>query len=214
MTTKFETKIIGALLERLENDGLDTALGYGIAVCGANPHITKSVLSSAPEPLKTLLDATFAVKKSKQRIARAAMATSQAKVIQARNQANEVFVSDFESAQRIGQGTVFLASLTMAERALCKATKKEIAAAVAMRRNCVRSTKVKEILRCNDTELKRWSEDGRLPVMFRRRMPSSFGIVLDVRHWDAALIQEALEHLPQWREEDARPKRRKHAPNE
>lgn len=209
MTTKFETRIIGRLLDRLDKDGLNAALEYGIAVCDGNPQVTKAVLSSAPEPLKTMLDASFAVRRSRKKIAHDAMAARQSEVIQARNIANEAFVSDFESARRIGQATVFLAGLTMAERALCNATKKELDAAVDMRRNCVRSTKLKEILGCTETELKRWSADGRLPVMFRRRMPSSVGVTLDVRHWDAGLIQEALQHLPQWREDDAHAKRGK-----
>jgi hypothetical protein len=209
MPTKVETKIIRCLLECLSKDGLNAALEYGIAVCGGNPPITRAVLSNSPEPLKTMLDAALAVKRSRQQIAHDAMAARQAEVIQARDIANAAFISEFESARRIGQATVFLAGLTMAERALCKATKKEVDAAIDMRRNCVRSTKVKEILECTDTELKTWSEDGRMPVMFRRRMPSSVGVTLDVRHWDAALIQEALEHLPQWREDDAHAKRRK-----
>jgi len=209
MPTKFETKIIGRLLERLGKDGLNAALEYGIAVCGGNPPITKAVLLNAPEPLKTMLAAGFAVKRSKQQIAHEAMAARQAEVIQARALANAAFISEFESARRIGQATVFLAGLTMAERALCKATKKEVDAAIDMRRNCVRSTKLKEILQCTDTELKRWSEDGRLPVMFRRRMPSSVGVTLDVRHWDAVLVQEALQHINQWREDDVLAKRRK-----
>jgi hypothetical protein len=209
MPTRFESKIIGRLLERLAKDGLNAALEYGIAVCGGNPQITRAVLSSAPEPLKTMLDASFAVKRSRQQIAHDAMAARQAQVTQARNLANEAFTSEFESARRIGQAAVFLTGLTMAERALCKATKNEVDAAIAMRRNCVRSTKLKEILLCSDTELKRWSEDGRLPVMFRRRTPSSVGVTLDVRHWDAALVQEALQHINQWREDDVLAKRRK-----
>ena len=209
MTTKFETKIIGRLLDRLDKEGLDAALEYGIAVCGGNPQITRAVLSSAPEPLKTMLGASFAVKRSRQQMAHDAMVARQAEVIQAMNLANEAFISDFESARRIGQAAVFLAGLTMAERALCNATKKEVDAAVDMRRNCVRSTKLKEILKCTETELKRWSTDGRLPVMFRRRMASSVGVTLDLRHWDGVLIQEALQHLSQWREDDARAKRRK-----
>jgi len=209
MPTKFETKIIGRLLERLGKDGLNATLEYGIAVCGGNPQITRAVLLNTPEPLKTMLDASFAVKTSKQKIAHDAMATRQAQVIQARNLANASFISEFESARRIGHATVFLAGLTMAERTLCKATKKEVDAAIDMRRNCVRSTKLKEILRCTDAELKRWSEDGRMPVMFRRRMPSSVGVTLDVRHWDVALVQEALQHINQWREDDVLAKRRK-----
>ena len=209
MATKFETRIIGRLLDRLAKNGLDVALEYGIAVCGGNPQVTRAVLSSAPEPLKTMLDASIAVKRSSQQMAHDAMAARQAEVIQARNLANEAFNADFESARRIGQAVVFLAGLTMAERALCKATKKEVEAAIDMRRNCVRSTKLKEILQCSDTELKRWSEDGRLPVMFRRRMPSSVGITLDVRHWDGTLVQEALLHINQWREDDVLAKRRK-----
>ena len=174
-----------------------------------NPQVTKAVLSNAPEPLKTMLDAAFAVKMSRQRIAHNAMVARQAQATQAKNLADEAFISDFESARRIGQATVFLAGLTMNERALCKATNKEIDAAVDMRRNCVRSTKLKEILGCTDTELKRWSDDGRLPVMFRGRMPSSAGITLDVRHWDGALIQDAVGHLAQCRADDALAKRRK-----
>lgn len=209
MPTKFEAKIIGRLLERLGKDGLDAALEYGIAVCGGNPQITKAVLLNTPEPLKTMLDAAFAVKRSRQQIAHDAMAARQAQVIQARSLANAAFISEFESARRIGQATVFLAGLTMAERALCKATKKEVDAAIDMRRNCVRSTKLKEILQCTDAELKRWSEDGRMPVMFRRRMPSSVAVTIDVRHWDVALVQEALQHINQWREDDVLAKRRK-----
>ena len=209
MPTKFEKKIIGRLLERLSKDGLNAALEYGIAVCGGNPPITRAVLLNAPEPLKTMLAAAFEVKRSKQQVAHAAMAARQAEFIKARDLANAAFISEFESARRIGQATVFLAGLTMAERALCKATKKEVDAAIEMRRNCIRSTKLKEILQCTDTELKRWSEDGRMPVMFRRRMPSSVGVTLDVRHWDAALVQEALQHINQWREDDVLAKRRK-----
>jgi hypothetical protein len=209
MPTNFETKIIGRLLDRLGKDGLNAALEYGVAVCGSNPPITKAVLLNTPEPLKTMLDATFAVKRPRQQIAHEAMCARQAEVIQARNLANAAFISEFESARRIGQATVFLAGLTMSERALCKATNKEVDAAIDMRRNCVRSTKLKEILQRTDTELKRWSADGRLPVMFRRRMPSSVGVTLDVRHWDAALVQEALEHINQWREDDVLAKRRK-----
>jgi hypothetical protein len=48
MPTKFETKIIGRLLERLGKDGLNAALEYGVALCGGNPPITKVVLSNAP----------------------------------------------------------------------------------------------------------------------------------------------------------------------
>lgn len=209
MTTKFESRIIGRLLDRLSKDGLDAAFEYGIAVCGGNPQVTRSVLSSAPEPLKTMLEASFAAKRSKQQLAHDAMAARQAEDIQSRNRVIQAFVSGFESTRRIGQAAVFLSGLTVAERALCKATKQELEAAVAMRRNCLRSTKVKELLKCTDTELKRWSEDGRLPVMFRRRMPSSVGVSLDVRHWDVALIQEASQHLAQWREDDAHTKRRK-----
>lgn len=209
MSTKFEIRIIGRLLERLDKNGLDAALEYGIAVCGGNPQITRAVLFSAPEPLKTMLDASFAVKRSRKKTAHDAMTERQEKVIQARNIAAEAFISDFESARRIGQATVFLAGLTVVERALCRATKNEVDAAIDMRRNCVRSTKLKEILKCTDTELKRWSEDGRLPIMFRRRMPSSVGVTLDVRHWDAELIQEALQHIDLWREDDVLAKRRK-----
>ena len=209
MPTKFETKIIERLLERLGKDGLNAALEYGITVCSSNPIITRAVLSNAPEPLKSMLDASFAVKRSRKQIAHHAMAERQAEAIQARNLASAAFISEFESARRIGQATVFLAGLTMAERALCKATNQEIDAAIDMRRNCIRSTKLKEILQCSDTELKRWSEDGRMPVMFRRRMPSSVGVTLDVRHWDAALVQDALQHINQWRDDDVLAKRRK-----
>ncbi len=87
--------------------------------------------------------------------------------------------------------------------------KVRVDAAIEMRRNCIHSTKLKEILQCTDTELKRWSEDGRLQVMFRRRMPSSVGVTLGLRHWDAALVQEALQHINQWREDDVLSKRRK-----
>ena len=207
--SKFEARIVKRLLDRLANDGLDAALQYAIAVCGGNPQMTRSVLSSAPEPLKTMLDASFAAKRSKQQIAYDAMVERQAIQVQAENRAKQAFVSDFESSRRIGQAAVFLAGLTMAERALLKATKQELESALTLRRNCLKSTKVKETLKCTDTELKRWSEDGRLPVMFRRRIPSSVGVTLDVRHWDMALIQDALQHLEQWRKEDVLAKQRK-----
>lgn len=209
MTTKFEIRIISRLLERLNKKGLDSALEYGIAVCGSNPPITGAVLAAAPEPLKTLLDSAFSVKRSKLQLAHEEMAARQATDNHFRSQAIQEFVASFESTRRIGQAAAFLAGLTMAERALCKATKHEVADAVAMRRNCIRSTKVKELLGCSDAELKRWTEDGRLPVMFRRRMPSSAGRALDVRHWDVSLIQEASQQLVQWREDDVQTKRRK-----
>ena len=40
MTTKFETKIIGRILDRLDKDGLNVALEYGIAVCAGKPMAT------------------------------------------------------------------------------------------------------------------------------------------------------------------------------
>lgn len=209
MATKFEARIIGRLLDRLAKGGLDAALEYGVAVCGGNPQIAKFVLANAPKPLKIQLQASFAARKSKKQFAHAEMVAQRAADLQARNLVIEAFVADFQGARRIGQAAVFLAGLTMAERDLCKATKQEVAAAVVMPRNCVRSTRAKEILQCTDTELARWSEDGRLPIMFRRRMPSSVGVTLSVRHWDIALIQEASLHLAQWREDDAQAKRRK-----
>lgn len=209
MTTKFETKIIGRLLDRLSKNGLNAAIEYAKSVCGCNPKIIKSVLANAPEPLKSMLEASFAATKSKQKITRDAMAARQAEAIKSKLLAEQALISDFESSRRIGQVVVFLAGLTMAERSLCKPTKQELDAAIAMRRNCLRSTKVRELLKCTDTELKRWSEDGRLPVMYRRRMLSSVGVSLDVRHWDIALVEEASHHLAQWREDDSQERRRK-----
>ena len=98
MTTKFETKIIGRLLDRLDKEGLDAALEYGIAVCGGNPQITRAVLSSAPEPLKTMLGASFAVKRSRQQMAHDAMVARQAEVIQPKKSSRGVFFSQLNAS--------------------------------------------------------------------------------------------------------------------
>jgi hypothetical protein len=203
MATKFHQKIVTRLLDRLKTGGLNAALEYGLAVCGGNPHVTNAVLSSSPEPLKTMLNAGFAVRASKRQSANENIRSAYAAQHQIQKQIAQAYETNLLSARSIGQATVFVAGLTMAERDLSGATKKEVADAVAMRRDCLRSTKVKEALGCSDAELKRWSEDGRLPVMFRRRMPSSAGITLDVRHWSLHVIENAQANLDRWREEDS-----------
>lgn len=209
MPSKFEEKVIGRLLERLRKGGLDAALEYGIAVCGCNPRITTAVLSNSPEPLGTMLEASFAAQRERQQVAHEQKIERHNESARATKLANETIALELESARRAGQAVIFLATLTTAERAACKATKNEMAAAVDLRRNSLRSTQVKAALQCSDTELKRWSEDGRLPVMFRRRMPSSVGRTLEVRHWEASLVHAAEKHVNLWRHEDLLAKRRK-----
>jgi len=212
MKAKLEQKISSRLLDRLEKGGLNVALEYGVAVCAGYPHITKALVSCAPEPLKTMLDAAIAARRSKRQ--GEAKAAIQAAQDQDRNRLAQAqaMASDLQRTRNVGQATVFLAGLTMAERAQCGATRQELADAIELRRGCIRSTRVKEVLSCSDTELKRWAGDGRLPVLFRRRMPSSTaGITLDVRHWDLQLVDDALQHLEKWRDDDTLAKRQKRA---
>lgn len=120
-------------------------------------------------------------------------------------------VDRIESARRIGQAAVVTAALTMDERRLAGATKAEIAQALTLRCDAIRVTRVKEILGCTDTELKRWSADGRLPVLFRRKMPiSSAGKTLDVRHWSLVVVMDATADIATWRDEDAEARRKRH----
>ena len=209
MATKFEQKMITRMLDRLASRGLGSALTYGLVVCASNPHATSAIVSSAPEPLKTMLNAGFAAKRLKRQIENETIRSAHAAQREVQMQIAQGFATDLLRAKSIGQATVFLAGLTMDERVLSGATKQEVADAIAMRRDSIRSTKVKEVLGCSDTELKRWSEDGRLPVMFRRRMPSAAGITLDVRHWGLHVVENALANLLRWREDDVLAKRRK-----
>lgn len=208
MSSKFEDRAVARLLHRLESRGLNAALEYGLAISGTHPHVANAVLANAPEPLRTMLDAAFGARRVRRKVELDALAKARNEWNQAQHAVEQALAADLDSARRIGQAIVFLAGLTTAERAHSGATKNEIAMAIAMRRSSLRSTKVTAMLGCSVSELRRWSEDGRLPVMFRRRMPSSTaGKSLDVRHWDADLIERSLHSVPQWRAEDALAKR-------
>ena len=209
MKIEYQDKIAGRLLERLASRGVNAALEYGLAVSGTNPHVQKALISSAPEPLRTLLEAAIAARLSRRLTARTVKNTGQVEFAGQARGASNFLDADLEQARKIGQASVYLASLRATDRDQSKATKQELEAAISLRRNCIRSTKVKEILGCTVSELSRWASDGRLPVMFRRRMPSSTAVImLDVRHWDSQQIEQSRQNILQWRDEDEAVRRR------
>jgi hypothetical protein len=190
-------KISGRMLGKLKLEGLGAAADYFRITSSQMPHLSDSLVASAPEPLRTLLVAA----KGQAKAAKAEQAALRKKLQLAQadgaNAALAPIRKEYETALRIGQAVVFLASISPAERDAI-ATRKEVELAIALRRGCVKSTETKAILGCNGTELDRWSMDGRLPALFRRRMQASFGSC-DVRHWDKDAVVAAVAMVELWR---------------
>ena len=203
------------LIERLERQGADEALRYAVAVASDRPdnaRLRQSLLMALPADLRERFESLLQAEAVRREAKRAAqeealdLAFRQAK--ERERERSAALVEKLERARRIGQADVVVAAMALDERRVSGATRDEIARAIALRRDAIRSTRLKEILGCTDTEIKRWSEDGRLPVLFRRRMPVDVaGKTLDVRHWSQTVVSDALAHIDVWREEDAQARR-------
>lgn len=85
------------------------------------------------------------------------------------------------------------------------ATQDERAAAVALRKTAIMAGAVRKRLGCTATELNRWHGDGRLPHLFIRKI--SIEKLTDCRFWSAEQVEEAVEAVTIWREQDAIRKR-------
>lgn len=208
--TPFAMRATERLLARLDHQGNDVAIKYAVSVASQHPldHRLLQAMREALAPeLRALLDTRLQALHVRRQVRRgkedqaARFAREQAD--ERERQIRKSLSARLEQARRVGQAAVVVATLTTDERRLAGASKAEITQAIALRRDAIRSTRVKEILGCTETELRRWSEDGRLPVLFRRRMPvSGAGKTLDVRHWSLALVAQAVSSMAAWRDED------------
>jgi hypothetical protein len=95
----------------------------------------------------------------------------------------------------------FAASLTMEDRDLLKLPRATLRRVIDLRKTALTATPVKEALGCSDRELQRWSEDGRLPILFRRRIPGG-RLTLPVRFWASEDVDQARGLVASWREAD------------
>lgn len=101
----------------------------------------------------------------------------------------------------------FAASLTMKDRDVLKLPRATLRRVIDLRKAALTSTRVKEALGCSDRELQRWSEDGRLPILFRRRIPGE-RLILPARFWASEDVDRARGLVASWREADQARRRR------
>lgn len=215
---QFHEKIYERAIARLNNKGLDAAITYILAVVDGTPDCTEKLILAVKkgkvEPFATTAAAAlqnkvkeFADKKEFEKMAKISadkFAMERAKKEEAEK---EKYKKELAAAEKNGAGIVYLASLppAMRDKIASPAQKKE---AVALRNSSLRSTTVTLELGCSLAELKRWADDGRLPVLFYRRMPS-YGTTLNVRHWAPDVIDAAKSLVSTWREEDKSKKKKK-----
>lgn len=177
-------------------------LRYAVAVCRSIPREqAEKIISICPQPLR------FYIESELYRINAQKHETAQ-RIVQAKaredaehQKVRDLLLRDLDAARRAGCADAFLAGLAPQERDSI-ATKDERRQALDLRKSALKSTAVKQILDCTDTQLSRWSLDGRLPVLFRRIRPTDFGS-LSVRHWSPSVVEQAKPHVALWREEDA-----------
>lgn len=207
---KFHIRIYDRAIIRLQKNGLNDAINYVIVVFSGNPEQTNTfidfVKNHGVEPFSSLVIGALKVKKQlaedkriKKVIVHQQKFNTQ-EFLAAENIKNN-YVTEFESLKKHDMQVLYLASIPPIERDKL-GTVAQRKQAKALRVASLRSTAVKQQLGCSDTELKRWSEDGRLPILFRRRM-STGAVTLAVRHWACEVVQEALPLLSDWRQEDA-----------
>lgn len=208
---EFHQKIYERAIARLNNKGLDAAVTYILSVVAGMPDCAEKLLLAVEkgkvEPFATTAAAAlknkikeFSDKKEFEKMAKISaneFALEQAKKEEAEK---ERYRKKLAVAEKNSADIVYLASLppSLRDKIASPTQKKE---AVTLRNSSLRSTAVTLELGCSLTELKRWSEDGRLPVLFYRRMLSS-GTTLNVRHWAPDVVDAAKLMVSAWREED------------
>lgn len=208
---EFHQKIYERAIARLNNKGLDAAIIYILAVADGEPECVEQLISTIKkgkiEPFVSVAVGAlknkrgeFLEKKNSQTLVKIAAKKFSLEKEKQEKAEKEKYEKEFATAERNGLGAVYLASLppTIRDKIAKPAQKKE---AIALRNSSLRSTAVTLELGCSLAELKRWSEDGRLPVLFYRRMQSS-GTTLNVRHWAPDVVDAAKSMVSTWREED------------
>lgn len=209
----FPERVLENVRLKLEVQGFSLAKtqAYVVQVCLMHPVHKPSILAGCPVLLRTLvvseLDAIKARRESKAKKER----EERRKIAAVQKEARDLRIKDLQDAHKqakaSGGGVIFLCSLSPEERDLI-ASKDERRQSIDLRKTSLKSPAVKLALGCTQTELDRWSTDGRLPVLFRRKQISDFGRSAQTRYWSPSVIEDALSLIGEWREEDKEKARR------
>lgn len=87
-----------------------------------------------------------------------------------------------EEKRNAGTLIRWLAGLSPSDRRRL-GTRAERQEAAQMRKEALKAGAAREMLQCSLAELNRWTEEGRLPVLFYRREPTQLGKTIEKRFW-------------------------------
>ncbi|NVZ11286.1 hypothetical protein HW932_18710 [Allochromatium humboldtianum] len=105
-----------------------------------------------------------------------------------------------EEKRNAGTLIRWLAGLSPSDRRRL-GTRAERQEAAQMRKEALKAGAAREMLQCSLAELNRWTEEGRLTVLFYRREPTQLGKTIEKRFWSREDLESAIPHLNDWRSE-------------
>ncbi|MCX8016979.1 MAG: hypothetical protein N2690_03605 [Rhodocyclaceae bacterium] len=202
-------RVVPRLLKRLRTQGMQAAVEYGAALLlqfANNKKLKRALREEVPQECYERIMARHSLDLARQQIKVVLAAQEQERRPSWQEEQKRrvlVLQESLVKARAIGQTAVFLASLSSQDRAQTKASAREVRAAIEMRKRALKSGAVMAALGCSRAELNRWAQDGRLPVLFQRKIPISGAATSTLaRYWDYDVVQQALDKIDLWREED------------
>lgn len=200
-------KIKSRIILRFDRGDLDSAIKYGVSVVFEFKDRKKfwaSFMELPDEYSDKILDECLNQTKRKELRRVISEKSKEVKKRLAEKNAARIqgLRARLNSCRRRGEAEVFLASLTDQEKREAEATDREFRGAIEIRKTALRTSGVLATLGCTLTELNRWSEDGRLPVLFKREIELPTGLRVEARLWSLESVQKASEKVERWRQED------------
>lgn len=200
MMTNYPEKIAQRAAQRFQRGASVPELAEYLAQALRHPELARHLLDAQPPlilPLQVAL--RLALGALKRSAARRATLPARRNAIE-RPASPDLQPLRDEAALRRSDGSLvrWLAGLEPAIRdKIC--TPSERREAIDLRRQGVSTQAAREILGCTTTELNRWTEEGRLIVLFKRVLPLAKST--PARFWLRTDLEAVCQYVEMWREE-------------
>lgn len=193
-------KFLQQFEDKLNAHGDIEAMSYAVDRCLGHHDSMNSFLQVIDEKYKKLiLQEIIERKRNKSR------KNKEEKLINKSNATCKIFVekiesdaleNQFNSSVENGSEVRFLASLSPDDRKKF-GTPAQRRDAVELRKSGILTSEVRAELGCSLAELNRWTEDGRLPVLFHKKI--NVGKSTLVRVWSRSDVEAAKLEIANWR---------------